>query len=213
MARYTQDIILNKPDDFVAFMMNDYMTKNSFTQNTWKGAPVFRRGDGFFEGFRYLIWNYSNGVLHLEAWLKGPFGGEQGLTGFWGWAIKAAYRSDLEKLIALLQQTLPDPSMTGGMMPDGTPAPAAPIPVQTMDNHRNATFSLILGIVCILLCWSPLLCVVAGSFSIICYRSSKASSKAGQAKIGRVCAIVGMSITLALWVLNFVLIALGIVLS
>ena len=212
MARYTQDIVLNKPDDFVAFMMNDYMTKNSFTQNTWKGVPVFRRGDGFFEGFRYLNWNYSNGVLHLEAWLKGPLGGEQGLTGFWGWAIKASYRSDLEKLIALLQQTLPEPSMTGGVMPDGTPAPMAPIPVQTMDNHRNATISLILGIASILLCWIPILCILAGSFSIICYRSSKASSKAGQAKIGRICAIVGMSIMLALLVLSFALTGLSFIL-
>lgn len=213
MARYTQDVVLNKPDDFVAFMMNDYLVKNSFTQYIYNGAAVFRRGDGFFEGFRYLFWYYSNGVLHLEAWLKGPFGGEQGLTGAWAWAIKAAYRSDLEKLIALLQQTLPDPSMMGGVMPDGTPAPVAPIPVQTMDNHSNATISLVLGIVCILLCWSPILCILAGSVSIICYRSGKASSKAGQAKAGRICAIIGMSITLALWILNFVLIALGIVLS
>lgn len=207
MARYTQDVYLNKPVDFVEFMMKDYLEKSSFKPKTWKGTPVFRRGDGFFEGFRYMIWSYSNGTLHLEAWLKGPFGGEQGLDGFWGWAIKAAYRKDIEKLIELLQQQLPD-SAASGAAPDGT---VTPVPVQTMDNSRSATLALVLGIVCLLLCWSPLLCVVAGCVSIICYRSSKNSSKAGQAKAGRVCAIIGMCITLALYIIGLMGALAGIV--
>lgn len=211
MARYTQDIVLNKPDDFVAFMMNDYLLKNSFTQNTWKNTPVFRRGDGFFEGFRYMIWNYSNGVLHLEAWLKGPFGGEQGLTGFWGWAIKAAYRSDIEKLIVLLQQTLPDPTQTGAVAPDGT-TPVTTVPVQTIDNSKNATLSMVMGILSIVFCWWLLLSVVFGALAITFNRSSKNSSKAGQAKVGKICGIVGMSIALVLYILSLALNILDIVL-
>ena len=30
MARYVKELVLNKPDDFVQFIMNDYLQKNSF---------------------------------------------------------------------------------------------------------------------------------------------------------------------------------------
>lgn len=33
MARYIKDVTLNKPDDFVAFIMNDYLQKNSFAMS------------------------------------------------------------------------------------------------------------------------------------------------------------------------------------
>ena len=91
MARYIQDVTLNQPDDFVHFMMNDYLQKNSFSQTTYKGTSVYRRGDYFFEAFRYMTYNYTNGVLHLEAWMGGLLGGEQGLNGICGWAVKISY--------------------------------------------------------------------------------------------------------------------------
>ena len=37
MARYVRDLVLNKPDDFVQFMMNDFLRKNSFVMSDWKG--------------------------------------------------------------------------------------------------------------------------------------------------------------------------------
>ena len=33
MARYVRDLVLNKPDDFVQFMMNDFLRKNSFVMS------------------------------------------------------------------------------------------------------------------------------------------------------------------------------------
>ena len=30
MARFTRDLVLNKPDDFVQFIMNDFLQKNQF---------------------------------------------------------------------------------------------------------------------------------------------------------------------------------------
>ena len=30
MARYVKDLVLNKPEDFVTFIMNDYLQKNQF---------------------------------------------------------------------------------------------------------------------------------------------------------------------------------------
>ncbi len=206
MARYVQDVTLNQPDDFVYFMMNDYMQKNSFKTANWKGNSVYRRGDGFFEGFRYLVWSYAGGVLHLEAWLKGPFGGEQGLTGFWGWAVKASYRSDLEKLCSLMQQAIPQPVPAGA---EGAAPGQNVIQVQTMNNTGSATAALILGIVSIFLCWSPLLCLLAGCVAVITYRSGKGSTKGKLAKAGLICAIVGMSITAVLFVLNVLYVAVN----
>lgn len=183
-------------------MMKDYLEKNSFSQKTWKGTPVYRRGDGFFEGYRYMNWSYTDGRLHLEAWLKGPFGGEQGLTGMWGWAVKSSYRKDIEKLIELLQQQLPDPSYSGGG--------GRTVPVQTMDNPRSAILALVFGIASILLCWYPYLGIVAGCPAVIFSRSGK-GSKAGLAKGGMVCAIVGMSLSLVLWILNAIAIGISLV--
>ena len=76
MARYVRDLVLNKPDDFVQFMMNDYLQKNSFIMSEWKGEAAYRAGDAMMEGYKYLKWYYRDGVFHLEAWLKGTFGGE-----------------------------------------------------------------------------------------------------------------------------------------
>ena len=84
MSRYTNDLPLNKPVDFVQFMMNDYLSKNGFSTAEWKGQPVYRAGDPMLEGYKFMTWSYINGVLHVEAWLKGLFGGEMGLTGFVG---------------------------------------------------------------------------------------------------------------------------------
>lgn len=37
MARYVKDLVLNKPEDFVTFIMNDYLQKNQFVVSEWKG--------------------------------------------------------------------------------------------------------------------------------------------------------------------------------
>lgn len=92
MSRYIQDIVLNKPDDFVNFMMSDFIHKYDFFLHNWKGETCYRSGDAFMAGYRYFTWGYRNGVLHLEAWLRGPFGTEMGLTGFYGGVQKRGGR-------------------------------------------------------------------------------------------------------------------------
>ena len=69
MARYVKDLVLNKPEDFVTFIMNDYLQKNQFVVSEWKGEPAYRTGDAMIEGYKYLKWSYENGTLHLEAWI------------------------------------------------------------------------------------------------------------------------------------------------
>ena len=212
MARFIQNVELNKPDDFVYFMMNDYLQKNGFIMSDWKGEPAYRAGDAMVEGYKYLKWSYSNGTFHLEAWLKGTFGGEMGLDGFVGCLMKKPYRENLMQLITLLQQTLPDSVNTAASAPDMTSDAGATqnpnpnvIPVQTMDNYKAAQQALILGIVSILLCWSLLFCIVCTALTFARARMGKNSSKAGLATAGKVCSIVAVIIAIVLYLLNLAL--------
>ena len=59
MSRYTNDLPLNKPVDFVQFMMNDYLSKNGFSTAEWKGQPVYRAGDPMLEGYKFMTWSYK----------------------------------------------------------------------------------------------------------------------------------------------------------
>ena len=138
MARYVKDLVLNKPEDFVTFIMNDYLQKNQFVVSEWKGEPAYRTGDALIEGYKYLKWSYENGTLHLEAWMKSTFGKEMGLDGFVGALQKKPYREGLAQLFHVLEQAIPEAGMnemTGqqGMNgANGQPKPH-PVPVKTVD--------------------------------------------------------------------------------
>ena len=135
MARFVKDLVLNKPEEFVTFVMNDYLQKNQFSMSDWKGEPAYRAGDAMLEGYKYLNWSYVNGTLHLEAWLKGTAGKEWDLDGFVAVAQKKPYKTSLEQLFTALQQDLPEGQ-------DVTQA----VPVKTVDNTGAATAGLVLGI-------------------------------------------------------------------
>lgn len=224
MARYIQDVYLGKPDDFVHFIMNDYLKKNGFTMSDWKGEPAYRAGDPMFEGYKYLKYSYTNGNFHLEAWLKGTFGGEWDLEGFVACAQKGPYKSNLNQLIATLQQELPQPNMQAAMAQNtaqntaatgDTSAPVAPtvIPVQTIDNHNAATLSLVFGILSLVLCCSPLFSIIFCVLALSQARMGQGSSKANLAKAGKICAIVGVSLSVVLWILSIGLEILAIALE
>lgn len=238
MARYVQDVVLNKPDNFVFYIMNDFLQKNGFVLADWKGEPAYRAGDPMLTGYRYLKYSYTNGVFHLEAWMMGTFGGEWDLEGFVGIAQKGPYKNNLQLLIQTLQQPLPQQQpipqqqmnvSTGNspqpadMQPDGTqpistpmtnipptgdlymgnPAPTA-IPVQTVDNQNAATLGLIFGILSIVFCCFPIVGLIFGILGISQARMGACSSKAGMAKAGKICSIVGLSITACIFLLNAV---------
>ena len=120
MGRYIRDIVLNKPNDFVAFMINDYLSKEGFKLVEFKGQQVFRCGGGLFEMPKFLVWNYQNGVFHMEAWVRicwlpGVYGKENEIKGFYGALPKQMYKQSLEELERLLQQPLPNDNNQGGV--------------------------------------------------------------------------------------------------
>lgn len=196
MARYINDLTLNKPDDFVDFMMNDYLRKNQFTMSQWKGEPAYRAGDAMMEGFKFLKWSYENGVLHVEAWIKGTFGGEWNLDGFVGCLMKKPYKDSLELLFTSLKQDLPE----GQEMQSA----AAAIPVQTVDNTKAANYALVFGALSLIFCWIPIVSIIFGCLGFSRARMGSGSSKAGQAKLGKVFSIIGVVIAVVLWVMNII---------
>lgn len=204
MARYIQNVVLNKPADFVSFIMNDYLQKNGFTMSDWKGEPAYRAGDAMMEGYKFLKWSYTDGVLHLEAWMKGSFGGEWGLDGFVGCLQKKPFKNNLTQLITVLQQSIPPQGAQDGGQGFQGQMPNV-VPVQTVDNSSQATQALVFGIIALVLCWSPILCVIVGCLGFSRARMGAGSSKAGQATAGKVLCIVAMCITLVLFILNFML--------
>lgn len=221
MARYIQEIYLNQPDDFVRFIMNDFLQKSGFTMSTWKGESAYRAGDPYIEGYKYLKWSYQNGMFHLEAWLRGTFGGEWNLEGFVGCAIKQPYKDNLTKLITTLQQPIPQgtpvqmPNVQTG--PTGAPnansSTVTRIPVQTTDNHNAATLALVFGILSLVFCWIPVLCILFCILGFTQSRMGNGSSKSGQAKAGKICCIIALSITAVIIVLNIAIALLSAMIS
>ena len=204
MARFVKELVLNKPDDFVQFIMNDFLRKNSFVMANWKGEPAYRTGDAMMEGYKYLRWYYQNGVFHLEAWMKGTFGGEWNLDGFVGCLQKKPYRERLEQLFAALQQPIP---MPGQSMPaDPTQSYQNCVPVHTVDNSGAATMGLVFGIMSVVLgIFIPILGIILACLGFSRARMGVGSSKSGQAKVGKVLCIIGILVAVVMWGLNFLL--------
>lgn len=215
MARYVKDIVLNKPDDFVQFIMNDFLQKNQFEPGQWKGEPAYRTGNALVEGVRFLKWSYADGKFHLEAWLQGTMGGEWDLDGVVGIAMKKPYKNSLEQLFEVLQQDIPAGNAQGAQSAaaeEGNPAQTAQDPapktitVKTVDNKGAATASLVLGILSIVigLFWA-LIGVILGIIGIMQAKMGSGSSKAGMAKAGKITSIIGICISAAGWLLNIIL--------
>lgn len=209
MAKYVKELVLNKPEDFVQFIMEDYLRKNSFIMADWKGEPAYRTGDAMMEGYKYLRWYYGNGVFHLEAWMKGTFGGEWNLNGFVGCLQKKPYRESLEQLFAALQQPLP---MHQGIMPGnpgGMPGQQGMpnvVPVHTVDNSGAAAMGLVFGILSIVFAFLvPLVSILLACLGFSRARMGAGSRRSGQAKAGKILCIIGIIAAIVMWGMNILM--------
>lgn len=107
MARWTRDERLDQPQDFVRFMMEDYLNKGGFKKKIHKGEEVWQEGEGILSSARFIRYEYADGLFHLEAWIGKRR--ENALKGFVGALPKKMFRESLEELIRLLHQPLPRP--------------------------------------------------------------------------------------------------------
>lgn len=220
MSRYVREEVLNQPEDFVKFMMNDFLTKHGFKLVEFKKQMVYRAGGGWFEMPKFLVWGYQNGVFHIEAWariliLPGVYGKEKDLDGIYGVVPKQAYKKDIDQLLFLLQQPVgvsqnayPGGNM-GGQPMNPNPYGSGPIMVQGVDTSNYATQSFAFGIIglaaSVIGVGAVLFEMAIGAFfyggllfgilAIIYSKKGFASSKRGKAIAGLVCGIIGTTIS------------------
>lgn len=173
MARYTEQIQLDKPEEFVLSVLNNYLHKNGFVMYDLKSESVYRTGERYSDGYRYLKWSYANGVLKLQAWIEGPFGMECNFNGFLHYDRKILYKHSLEKLIAKLQEKPP---------------------AYTTSYERSAWLAFATGVLSFIT-FNPIVCIVFAPISVTLARIGLHSNRAGWAKVGRICAIVSLLTT------------------
>ena len=220
--RFSVDLILNKPDDFVSFIMNDFLVKNGYTQKQVKGEWVWQDGIGMVSAPKFLKYSYQNGVIHLEAWLKtawlpGVYGKDMDFTGAVGALIKQSYKKEIDNLIMLLNQPLPSDGQFG--QTDGAAVnqgmngqSAGPILVQGVDNSKKA----VTGFICSLIGCPvgffliPIIGLILGIFGIVSSSKALKSSKRGLAIAGLVIGILAIILSITMWILNIIAISSGI---
>ncbi len=118
MSRYIREEMIQKPADFVDFIISDFLQKHGFKLVNVNGELVYQHGKGMVTMPKYFCYRYANGVIHLEAWVKyawfpGVYGKESDLNGYMGSVPKNAYRKDIEELIRVLYQPLPSDYQNG----------------------------------------------------------------------------------------------------
>lgn len=227
MARYIREEFINKPQEFVDFIMRDFLIKNQFEQNNLDGEMIWQDGVGMLSMPRFFKYYYMNGVIHLEAWTRTAwFPGiyskkENDLSGFYGSVPKKAYRNDIDNLIQVLYQPLPSDQQYGqnpyynqpnvnqngyynqpGMNQNGYyNQPNGPIVVKGVDNKNLATAGFIFSLIAIPLCFlNGFLGLVWACIGTAYSHKSRFSSKKGLADAGFVIGILAI-ILASLWIL------------
>lgn len=215
MARYIREVQIDKPNDFVEYMMNDFLTKHGFKLVEFKGQKVYRAGGGMIEIPKFLVWGYQNGVFHVEAWtrtlwLPGVYGGENALKGYMGALPKKIYKQDIEQLLVLMAQPLSDAGQMNARTPEGQamqqgtmPQSSQPILVQGVDTSKYAILALVMGIVGIVISWTWI-GIIFSVMGIIYGRKGQMSSKKGMATGGFICGIIGTVLLAIIILLSFV---------
>ncbi len=135
MARYQADYTTAQSDEWIRQIAEDFFKREGFVQKEYKGKLVWKKGSGWLAAPQYIQLEYGQGRIHIEAFLRwvilpGVYGGEMGLSGFWGFAVKAMLQERVNNLIRLLCQ--PAPYAAGYPSPAASPAdPQSPAAIET----------------------------------------------------------------------------------
>ena len=200
MPRYIREEYINKPVEFVEFIMKDFLQKHGFSLNEVNGEQVYQNGVGMLTIPKFFKYGYMNGVIHLEAWtrtawLPGVYGKkENDLSGYVGTIPKQAYKNDIEELIKVLYQPLPSDSPYQNLYQGQQ---NGPIVVQGVDTKNLATIGFVFSLLSIPLCFLSvyfgfMLALIGTPY---CYKSLN-SSKRGLANVGFVLGVIGLILSL-----------------
>ncbi len=201
MATYF-NVVLNKPDEMIRFIMQDYLQKNNFEFIQKDHESFWRGGEPFFSGYKYLNWSYYNGELTIDAWVTDIASSKRDLTAN---TTGVFFKKDLEKLIEYLKTaSVPPISPVGSPQNINSVAPSqqliTPQPQQTLPppadpRQAAANTSLALGITALVL--SFFVSIVAfflGIAAMVQANKCKDSPYSQQAKPGSICAIIAVVI-------------------
>lgn len=195
MARWTKDEALNQPEDFVQFMMEDFLKKNGFKKKTHKGEEVWAEGDGFLTMARFIKYEYADGKFHLEAWIGKKK--ENPLKGFMGSIPKKMFRESLEELIRLLHQPLTQRQ-------EG--AAGDVVTVQVADHGKYAVPAMVLSILGIVVgpLLSPLGGILLGCLGISFGQKARNSSRSNLGKASVVLGIIALIAAIIGYIISMV---------
>ena len=217
--RFVTNFMINRSEEFVWSVTQDFFAKEGFQLTEYKGERVWKKGNGWFTGPQFMKVEYGNGQVHLEAWLKfailpGVYCGEYGIDGARFFAVKAHLRTRVDALIRLLMQPIgmSRPQMVQPLVNNNTSAvppmawqgqPVPPIqPYQSIpqmparDPKGQAVASLVLGLVGIIAWVIPLFGYPVCIIGMIMGGMGIKSSKRGLAVAGLVLCILFLVATL-----------------
>jgi hypothetical protein len=203
------DIFLNKPDDFVWFIVKDFCAKEGFNFKSYKGEDVWQKGVGALTAPQFLKIGYAGGYLHLEAWIKnailpGVYVGEMDLSGGYGFAVKKQLKKRVDALIGLLTQPIPDSQ--GYLSPDGTPY-AGPVPVAVHNPTGKANTAFVLGIASLastgvfLFLFSSLYLLIIPILGIVSAITGMKSTANGRALAGLIMSIISLVVSVSILII------------
>ena len=109
--RFVTDFIISQPAGYVETVSKNFLTSQGFSLVQYKGEYVWRKGTGLMTAPQFIKLAYINGSVHIEAWLCGIFGGEMGLTGFYGAIPKSILKGVVDNLIRWICQPAPNQPM------------------------------------------------------------------------------------------------------
>ncbi len=199
MSRTIMEYQLNKPDDFIQFVANDFLMKEGFQLVNYKGEQVWKRGTGMITAPSYVKFLYGGGKIHIEAWIRSM--GEQDLNGAMAAIPKSQLRSRVDRLVQLLHQDVQIPRNADGTL-------AAPVNVSVHNPTGQSTLALVMGLISLIAWIIPLAGVIVSGVGIAAGRTGRNSTKRGMATAGLVLSIIGLVIALLMWFLNIVAAAL-----
>ncbi len=102
--RFVTEFAATLQPEYLETITRNFFASQGFSMVQYKGEYVWRKGTGLVTAPQFIKLGYINGVVRIEAWLKGPFGGEMGLTGFVGAIPKSMLKGVVDNLVGLLRQ-------------------------------------------------------------------------------------------------------------
>lgn len=192
-------VILNKPDEIICSVMQDYLQKNNFVFIQKDYEAYWRGGEVFFSNYKCLFWSYDKGELTINAWVTNIGSGKKDLTSN---ITGKSFKKSLENLIEYLKN-LPDSedsSLANPLNNNSSAAPTQENTTQTLppleDPRRNAAdIALILGIIGIVLSlFTPLIAFFFAIAALIQAGKCSNSPYKERAKAANICGLITIAL-------------------